>query len=102
MVVADNVSTDRTAEVARAKGARVVSVEKRVIGAVRNGGAREARGEVLVFVDADAQMHRETFNEVDRSARDGPCRRRGDGSPLWSGCPSASRSRTPLSCRWCG
>jgi len=71
VVVADNVSTDRTAEVARAKGARVVSVEKRVIGAVRNGGAREARGEVLVFVDADAQMHRETFNEVDRALETG-------------------------------
>jgi glycosyltransferase involved in cell wall biosynthesis len=71
VVVADNVSTDRTAEVARAKGARVVTVEKRVIGAVRNGGAREARGEVLVFVDADAQMHRETFNEVDRALATG-------------------------------
>lgn len=71
VVVADNVSTDRTAEVARAKGARVVSVEKRVIGAVRNGGARDARGEVLVFVDADIRMHRETFNEMDRALATG-------------------------------
>jgi glycosyltransferase involved in cell wall biosynthesis len=66
-IVADNVSTDRTAEVARTGGARVVAVEKRVIGAVRNAGATAALGEVLVFVDADIQMHRETFNEVDRA-----------------------------------
>lgn len=65
VVVADNVSTDRTAEVARARGALVVSVEKRVIGAVRNGGAREARGEVLVFVDADIRIHHGTFDAID-------------------------------------
>ena len=65
VVVADNVSTDETAEVARAKGARVVRVEKRVIGAVRNGGAREASGEVLVFVDADIRMHPGTFDAID-------------------------------------
>jgi glycosyltransferase involved in cell wall biosynthesis len=71
VIVADNVSTDRTAELARAKGARVVSVEKRVIGAVRNGGAREARGEVLVFVDADMRMHPDTFNAIDRALATG-------------------------------
>lgn len=65
VVVADNVSTDRTPEIARAKGARVVRVEKRVIGAVRNGGAREAHGEVLVFVDADIRMHPGTFDAID-------------------------------------
>jgi hypothetical protein len=57
VIVADNVSTDGTVEVARARGTRVVSVEKRVIGAVRNGGARDARGEILVFVDADIRIH---------------------------------------------
>ena len=71
VIVADNVSTDRTAEVARARGARVVSVEKRVIGAVRNGGAREARGEVLVFVDADIRMHSGTFDAIDTALATG-------------------------------
>ena len=71
VVVADNVSTDRTAEVAREKGARVVIVEKRVIGAVRNGGAREARGEVLVFVDADIRMHPGTFDAIDAALATG-------------------------------
>jgi glycosyltransferase involved in cell wall biosynthesis len=71
VIVADNVSTDRTAELARAKGARVVSVEKRVIGAVRNAGAREARGEVLVFVDADIRMHAMTFDAIDAALATG-------------------------------
>ena len=66
VIVADNMSTDRTAEIARARGCRVVSVEKRMIGAARNGGARIARGEILAFVDADIQIHPETFNEIDR------------------------------------
>lgn len=65
VIVADNVSTDGTDEVARARGARVVSVEKRVIGAVRNGGARDARGEILVFVDADIRIHPGTFDAID-------------------------------------
>ena len=71
VLVADNVSTDRTAELARARGARVVTVETRIIGAVRNGGARAARGEILVFVDADIRMHPETFNEIDRALATG-------------------------------
>ena len=67
IIVADNQSTDRTAEIARARGCRVVSVEKRVIAAARNGGAAEARGSVLAFVDADMRIHPQTFNAVDEA-----------------------------------
>lgn len=66
VIVADNASTDRTAHIARACGCQVVTVEKRVIAAVRNGGARAARGDVLAFVDADSRIHPETFNEIER------------------------------------
>lgn len=71
VIVADNVSTDRTASIARERGCRVVSVEKRVIGGVRNGGARAARGEFLAFVDADARVHPETFNAIERQLDSG-------------------------------
>lgn len=64
-IVADNVSTDCTAQIAHQHGCRVVTVEKRVIAAVRNGGARAARGEILAFVDADTRIHPETFNAID-------------------------------------
>ena len=53
LVVVDDASTDRTAELATAAGARVVRVEKRQIAAVRNAGARATSAPWLVFVDAD-------------------------------------------------
>jgi glycosyltransferase involved in cell wall biosynthesis len=65
VIVADNASTDRTAEIADGRGCRVARVEKRAIAAARNSGARIARGEVLCFVDADFSIHPETFNEID-------------------------------------
>ena len=53
VVVVDDASTDRTAAIARAHGARVVAVAHRQISATRNAGARAACGEMLIFVDAD-------------------------------------------------
>lgn len=56
IIVVDDASTDATAEVARAAGARMVAVEHRQIAAVRNAGAAVARGEILFFVDADTHV----------------------------------------------
>lgn len=53
IVVCDNNSTDATAEVARAHGARVVHEPVNQISRARNAGARAANGRYLVFVDAD-------------------------------------------------
>jgi glycosyltransferase involved in cell wall biosynthesis len=53
VIVVDDASTDATAEIARAQRASVVSVSLRKISAVRNAGARVAKGDLLVFVDAD-------------------------------------------------
>ena len=71
VIVADNDSTDATAEVAALHGARVVTVAKRRIAAARNGGARMARGEILCFIDADSAIHPQTFDEVDRAMKTG-------------------------------
>ena len=56
LVVVDDASTDGTADIATRHGARVVAVAHRHIAAARNAGARAARGEVLVFVDADTRV----------------------------------------------
>jgi glycosyltransferase involved in cell wall biosynthesis len=53
VIVVDNASTDRTAEIALASGARVVPVPEHNIGRVRNAGASAAAGDLLVFLDAD-------------------------------------------------
>jgi len=68
-IVADDGSTDGTARIAEDHGCLVASLEVHNIGAARNGGARVARGEHLVFVDADARIHPRTFTEVDRLLR---------------------------------
>jgi glycosyltransferase involved in cell wall biosynthesis len=71
VVVADNASTDGTADLARRRGCRVVQEEKRVIAAARNAGARHAQGQVLAFIDADNVIHPEIFNAIDRSLSTG-------------------------------
>jgi glycosyltransferase involved in cell wall biosynthesis len=55
VVVVDNASTDETAALARAAGARVVSEMARGIARARNAGAAAARAPFLVFVDADTR-----------------------------------------------
>ena len=64
VIVADNRSTDRTAAIAGEAGCRVVTAEIRCIAAARNAGAAAARGALLAFVDADSQIHPETFNVI--------------------------------------
>lgn len=67
VVVADNSSTDRTAEIARERGCVVAPVKKPAIAASRNGGAKIATGHIVAFVDADCTIHPETFNVIDRT-----------------------------------
>lgn len=61
VVVVDDASTDSTPEIARRRGARVLHVDFRKISAVRNEGARAARGELFLFVDADTQINKEAL-----------------------------------------
>lgn len=53
IIVVDDASTDATAQIAQSAGAVVVPVNYRQIAAVRNAGAREAKGNIFIFVDAD-------------------------------------------------
>lgn len=63
-VVCDNNSTDRTAALARAAGARVAFEPVNQIGRARDTGARAAMGEWLVFVDADSQPDEPLFADI--------------------------------------
>src|SRR3977135_3139873 len=53
VVVADNGSTDGSAEIARAAGARVVSQPVKGYGAALQAGIEAARGRFIVMADAD-------------------------------------------------
>lgn len=56
IIVVDDSSTDATATIAQQQGARVVSIKSRHIAAARNAGAKEARGDIFFFVDADTRI----------------------------------------------
>jgi hypothetical protein len=56
IIVVDNGSTDGSAQIAAASGARVLLLPGRRVGAVRNAGARAASADVLAFVDADHEI----------------------------------------------
>ena len=64
LIVCDNNSTDRTAELARAAGATVVFEPINQIARARNKGAEAATGDWLVFVDADSHPSAELFADV--------------------------------------
>jgi glycosyltransferase involved in cell wall biosynthesis len=72
IIVVDDSSTDRTADIAWSFGARLERVEKRQIAAVRNAGARVAQGRYLIFIDADTRVPYATLvaalSELDRGA----------------------------------
>jgi glycosyltransferase involved in cell wall biosynthesis len=73
LIVCDNNSSDGTAAVARAAGAKVVFEPVNQIARARNAGARAARGEWLVFVDADSAPPTELLEEVRRCMERSDC-----------------------------
>lgn len=70
LIVCDNRSTDRTAAIAQEHGARVVFEPVNQIGRARNTGASVARGDWLLFLDADSRPSRALMAAAaDRVAR---------------------------------
>ena len=71
VIVASDASTDRTEEIAAEHGTRIVRLNRRQIAAARNAGAREATGELLIFVDADTQVTAAAVGAAVRALRRG-------------------------------
>lgn len=71
VIVVDDASTDRTASIGSEHGAQVVVVAHRQIAATRNAGARAARGDVFIFVDADTLVHEALVRLALQALRDG-------------------------------
>jgi glycosyltransferase involved in cell wall biosynthesis len=88
VIVVDDASTDSTHQIAGRLGAQTLRVEHRKISAVRNAGARAARGEVFFFVDADTQVNERAVSAALAALRGGAvgggCVFDFDGpTPLW-------------------
>jgi len=73
IIVCDNNSSDATAQLARAAGARVVFEPVNQIARARNTGAAAAGGDWFVFIDADSRPTPELLAEVAAQIQSGRC-----------------------------
>jgi glycosyltransferase involved in cell wall biosynthesis len=64
VIVVDDGSTDDTPEIARRMGAEVLTQDHAGAGAARNRGAEAARGELLLFTDADCAPVRDWIERL--------------------------------------
>lgn len=64
IIVIDNGSTDDTASIARAAGARVISLPRLTISRARNEGVQFARSEIIAFLDADVLVTNEWADAI--------------------------------------
>jgi glycosyltransferase involved in cell wall biosynthesis len=71
LIVCDNNSTDATGDIARAAGARVVFEPLNQISRARNAGALAARGDWLLFIDADSFPSLPLFLDVRKAIAGG-------------------------------
>jgi glycosyltransferase involved in cell wall biosynthesis len=73
IIVVDNNSDDSTAEVARALGVTVARETQRNIAKVRNKGASLAKGETIVFIDADTVVPDKLLARIVDTMSDDTC-----------------------------
>jgi glycosyltransferase involved in cell wall biosynthesis len=71
VIVADNGSTDGSAEVAEAYGAQVVRVPQRGFGAAAHAGLLAGRAPVVCFMDADGSFDPRQLDRVAAPVREG-------------------------------
>lgn len=64
IIVVANGCTDATAEVARGKCHRLVVLSQKSLGVARNLGARMAKGDLLIFLDADTLLEPRALRTV--------------------------------------
>jgi len=66
IIVVANGCTDSTAEVARGRCNRLITMSQKSLGVARNLGARLAKGELLLFLDADTVLEPKALRVIAR------------------------------------
>ncbi len=99
IIVTDNNSHDRTAEIAGESGAKVVFEEHQQIARARNVGAAASRGRYLIFVDADTLPSDELLAETLKTLESGlHCG--GGAFPAFDSEPTRAAARLMAVWRW--
>lgn len=73
IIVVDNNSTDKTAQIAVAQGARVIFERRNQISRARNAGAGAARGKYFIFLDADTLLPPDLLKTALNNLESGTC-----------------------------
>ncbi len=73
IIVVDNDSQDGTKQVAEAFGAKVFLEKEHNISRVRNTGAKNSTGDVLIFIDADTLVPDTLFQKITAVMEDEKC-----------------------------
>lgn len=105
IIVVDNNSTDRTAQLAKQAGALVVFEPINQIGRARNAGAAVATGEWLLFLDADSLLSPELSADITAMIKEGKHVGCGstlsmDGLPWWANGIFHVWRGMSIMCRW--
>ena len=86
VIVVDDGSRDATAAIAKQAGVRLLKLEHRGLGAVRNAGIAAAEGRIVAFIDADAEADRDwLYHLVETIIRRGVVAAGGQNFPPPSG-----------------
>ena len=64
LIIKDGTSTDNTVDIAREYADKIVSSKDASIGDARNQGAKHAKGEVIVFLDADTSLDKNALEYI--------------------------------------
>ncbi|QQG39488.1 MAG: glycosyltransferase [Candidatus Aenigmatarchaeota archaeon] len=70
-IVVDGGSTDRTVQIARKYADRTLVVKKGGVSAARNAGASAAKGDIILFLDADTRMDKGSLTTIRNAFSDG-------------------------------
>ena len=70
IIVVDGKSKDRTREIAKSYGCRVIVQKKLGISNARNLGWKKAKGNVLIFLEADHKVNKDFVKNVEKAFKD--------------------------------
>jgi glycosyltransferase involved in cell wall biosynthesis len=73
IILVDNDSNDKTAQIAESYGAMVFRQQEHNISGVRNTGAENSTGDILVFIDADTVVPQKLLRKITEVMQDEKC-----------------------------